>query len=98
MSIRISGYDFNGPFTDTDDLKEQMGVYTVLDGHDNSVVDVGMSSNVKERVENHDREDCWKRKSRGIIKFATRYSADASFCANLEDKVRREHEPPCGER
>lgn len=65
MSINIGGYNFEGPFNNSDSLRSQSGVYVILGsnaGNGNwNVVDVGESEDVKTRVASHDRADCWKR-------------------------------------
>ena len=94
MSITISGYTFEGPYQSKSSLERKSGVYVVLN-FDNDVVDVGESGNVRERVEDHEREPCWRRN--GGSKYAAHYT-DESKRMTIEKQIRREHNPPCGER
>ena len=46
MSINIGGYDFDGPYNDPDEIKEELGVYVVLclvDGMPHCVLDIGIA-------------------------------------------------------
>ena len=70
----ISGYPFQGPYSDTSQLEDRSGIYVILDyehGQRPRVIDVGESAQVKSRVEGHDRKDCWTRNSRGTLKYAS---------------------------
>lgn len=59
----ISGtqYSFEGPYESTKDLRDNSGIYIIICANNNSnePIDVGESSTVKTRVDNHDRKDCW---------------------------------------
>ena len=48
----------------TSDLRNESGVYAILGRrtihHLWTPVDIGESEDVKKRVENHDRKNCWK--------------------------------------
>lgn len=101
MTIKIGNYNFEGPFTDTASLKNQSGVYAVLcnsgQGGNQSVVDIGESGEVRDRVENHDREDCWRRNCSGTLAFAA-YYCDAGSRVRIESELRKRYNPPCGDR
>ena len=56
----IQGYQFEGPFTTTSTIKKSSGVYVIL--CDETTIDVGESDDLKYRLDNHDREDCWNEK------------------------------------
>ena len=55
------------------------GVYMVWckTGDQWSVMDVGESANVQERVLNHDRAPQWKRHCSGVLYFAAHYTPNA---------------------
>ncbi|MCH8978104.1 MAG: hypothetical protein IH945_02535 [Armatimonadetes bacterium] len=102
MSITICGYDFEGPYSSPSCLDSKAGVYTILDKKSNGnydIVDVGESGNVKDRVENHDRKDCWKRHASEIW-YAAYYTLGwtADQRRALEKKIRDEYDPPCGKQ
>ncbi|MEM7165138.1 MAG: hypothetical protein AAF581_06710 [Planctomycetota bacterium] len=103
MSIEICNHSFEGPYTDTSDLKEQGGVYVILDKRSNAkwtVIDVGQSSGVKSRVDSHDRKDCWTRNQRGTLGVAVMYTPGWSEQQReaLERKIREAYTPMCGIR
>lgn len=102
MSVRISKYEFEGPYSSTTSLQNRAGVYVIIDdkGNGMSLVDVGESSDVKSRVENHDRKGCWDRNSIGTLKVAVLYTPglDQSGRMAIEEEVRNQYHPACGVR
>jgi hypothetical protein len=102
VGIKISGIDFNGPFGNTGSLESRSGVYVILDQVNGSyhVHDVGESSDVKSRVEGHNRRDEWNRKSKGKLLVAAYYTPGLQQPGRtlLEQKIRSQYDPPCGKR
>ena len=101
--MKISGYDFEGPHTDTANLKHAAGVYVILCKRSDGqwyVIDVGESTDVRERIDNHDRKDCWKRNCQGTLGVAVLYTPGWTLEQRhaLERKIRDEFSPACGER
>jgi len=101
MSINIDNYNYEGPFGDTSQLKNQSGVYVILgrssNAHDWNVVDVGESATVRDRVENHDRSACWKRQGHSQLQVAAYYCNERERM-QLEQQLRKQFKPPCGDR
>jgi len=102
MSIQIGRYSFDGPYTATDPLLDRSGVYALLDVQPTAthVVDIGESATVKTRIEGHDRKDCWKRNTSGRLQVAVLYTlhADQSARMQIEQELRGQYRPPCGDR
>lgn len=103
MSIKIGGYDFEGPFTDTSKLRSEQGVYSILDHRPDGkyiVVDVGESEDVRSRIENHDRSDCWNRNRQGTLTVAVLYTPGRSGDRRraIESALREQYSPACGVR
>ncbi|WP_424945827.1 hypothetical protein [Candidatus Spongiihabitans sp.] len=107
MTIKIGNYTFEGPFGSSSSLKKQSGVYAILGRPrtilnplptmpNREVVDIGESEDVKHRVENHDREDCWESRPHTILNFAA-YYCDAINRMSIEKELRQKYRPPCGE-
>ena len=100
MTIKISDQSFDGPFSSSNDLMNKSGIYVVLYKNSSgtySVLDVGESEDVKERIETHDRSDCWKRNSKGDIYFAAFY-VDETNRMSIESKIRQRYDPVCGKK
>jgi hypothetical protein len=100
--ITISGYNFEGPYTNTAHLADNGGIYVILtrrQANDSwTVVDVGESGQVRQRIENHDRKECWRRNSQGTVAVAVLYTPGWSSmqrCA-LESTRRAKYTPTCG--
>lgn len=102
MSITIGNYSCEGPFSDPASLKNRSGVYSVLTrastGGTYSVVDIGEAGAVRDRVTNHDRQDCWKRnKKQAGLSYAA-YYCDERTRMSVEKTLRDKYTPPCGDR
>lgn len=96
------GYHFEGCFTDPNSLESRSGVYVIWckTGENWTVLDAGESSDVKDRVLNHDRKDCWTRNCKGTIYFSATYTPNLqqSGRKKIEQSIRATANPPCGER
>jgi len=103
MSINVGNYTFDGPFDNTAALQDRSGVYVILDLRSDGkyyIVDVGESSQVKTRVENHERKDCWQRNGQGNLTVAVLYTPNLQQPgrAAIEKEIRMQYNPPCGDR
>jgi len=103
MSIKIDKYDFEGPYSDTSSLEDRSGVYVILDYRDDGkhyVLDVGESAQVRTRVENHDRKDCWDLNREGNLRFAVHYTPGLQQAGRMaiEQEIRDKYNPPCGQQ
>lgn len=99
--IDLGRWTFEGPYTNTASLRDDAGIYAILDHRVDGrwyVVDVGESEQVKSRVENHDRQGCWTRHRRGTLGVAVLYAAGSSGAHRrvVEREVRSRYSPPCG--
>lgn len=95
------GYHFEGAFSAPRQLPSGSGVYVIWckDGDNWKVLDVGESDDVRDRVMNHKRADCWSRNCSGIIHFAATYTLNLteSKRREIEQDIRNRTNPPCGE-
>lgn len=102
MSIDIGRYTFDGPYTNTNSLEDRSGVYAILCSSDQnySLIDVGESATVKTRVESHDRKDCWTRYCYKTLSVAVYYTPHLQQTGRMEieQEIRKEFNPPCGQR
>ncbi len=102
MSIKLSGYEFAGPYRSTSSLEDRSGVYAILTPTNSTyykVVDAGESAAVKTRVGNHARQPCWQRHANGgDIRIAVYYTPGLQQDGRkvVERKVREQYRPPCG--
>lgn len=104
MSIQIGNQSFEGPFSNTFSLQHKSGVYVILAQNDITnyeVLDVGESSDIKFRVENHDRQFCWVHNAKNrSIAYCAYYTNGYSETVRLqlETNIRNVYKPKCGER
>jgi Pyruvate/2-oxoacid:ferredoxin oxidoreductase gamma subunit len=102
MSITIGKYTFEGPYVNTGSLQDRSGVYVILclRGGKYFVVDVGESAQLKSRVETHGRKDCWRRNCSGTLMVAALYTLNLQQPGRsaIEQEIRAQYKPPCGER
>lgn len=62
-----------------------------------SVLDIGESQSVRERVETHDRQPCWQRHGHRELAAAALYVNERQRMA-IEKELRIRYTPPCGEK
>ena len=103
MSITIGRFTFEGPYTSTGPLRHQQGIYSILCQPffgSPTVVDVGESEDVSARVENHDRQSCWKRNCNAKLSVAVLYTPGytADQRRAIERGLRQQYNPSCGAR
>lgn len=102
MTIIIGGHKFSGPYWDTNQLENRSGVYAIICRRSGTsyVIDVGESAQVKDRVENHNRKQCWNRNcTRGTVLAAILYTSNTpqSGRKEIEQAIRGQYAVPCGE-
>jgi len=102
MSINIGSYEFEGPYLSTDKLQNRSGVYAIhcKDSEQYLLIDIGESEDVKERVKNHDRKDCWTKNCKGTLTVSVLYTPNLKQEGRkeIEQELRDDYNPPCGER
>lgn len=98
--MKILNYNFQGPFTSANDLEDNAGIYVITDNYQNQYnpIDVGESSTIKTRINTHDRQDCWKRNSKGILTAFVLYTPNLHQISRIEieKNVRNSYDFPCG--
>jgi len=62
-----------------------------------SVLDVGESANVQERVANHDRVDQWESNRKDGLFFSASYCGEGDRMT-MESELRDYFDPPCGKK
>jgi hypothetical protein len=100
MAIKIGNYNFEGPHENTAAVHARSGVYVILGrngGQPWFVVDVGESSNVRARLDTHDRAGCWQQRGYGKLAAAVTYVPEPRRMA-IEQELRSRYNPPCGYR
>lgn len=102
MTLRIAGYEFEGPFFETHQLKNVPGVFAVISVLDNMpvLVDVDSSEDVHTSVENHTRKDSWRDLAGDIawayaVIYAGMQSPDKR--QSVVRKIREKMDVPCGD-
>lgn len=102
MTIPIGGHTFHGPYSSTEPLFTTAGVYVILCpvGGGHQIIDVGESSDVRERINDHDRSQCWSRKCPvGSVQVAVHYTPfdNPQSRRQIEQAIRNQYDVPCGE-
>ncbi len=102
MPFERWGYQFEGAYTSCEYLRSRSGVYVIWceNGGNWTVLDVGESANVKERVKNHDRADCWSRNCSGTIYYSATYTPNfqQGERMEIEERIRNLENPTCDRR
>ena len=102
MAITVGNYSFEGPYTSTERLEDKSGVYAIhcKVGDNYYLIDIGESSGVKTRIENHDRKECWTKNCNGILTVSVYYTPNLQQFGRklVEQELRNLYNPVCGER
>jgi len=95
-------HNFEGPYDSIGSLEDNSGVYAILCKESDKyyVKDIGESANVKTRIENHDRADCWKKNCTGKLYVAVLYTPNKQSAGRMliEQELRAEYDPVCGKQ
>lgn len=102
MTIKIGKHTFNGPYPSTDTIDDKSGVYAIICKRDdkNYLIDVGEASEVKSRLDTHDRKKCWEEKCKTDFSYAVKYTPNQKQEGRkkVEQEIRKEFKPSCGEK
>lgn len=96
-------YKFEGPYTNIENIKDNSGVYAILRKNPDgkyTVIDIGESSTVKSRLDNHDRYECWQENCSDLIFYAVHYTLNKQKTGrvSIEKELRKAYRPICGIR
>jgi hypothetical protein len=95
MPLVLAGFTFEGPFAFYSDIKDEAGVYVILDDRlvDQRIIDIGEAENIRSRINFHEREGCWKNMCLGTLGIGTLYLPRSTAQQRLliEDAIRKEH-------
>ena len=99
LPINVGNYTFDGPFPNSFSLRDESGVYVILDNRNEEyhLIDVGESEEVRSRVSDHPRRDCWERERQGVLTYSALY-VNEQRRMTIEQEIRNLYNHPCGER
>lgn len=100
LSSHLGSHVFQGPFTSNQQLPVASGVYAITTlalNQLHTVLDVGESHNIQERISVHERSQQW---SNNVIQglYAWVYICDERTRMALESALRLAYNPVCGIR
>lgn len=100
MSFTRWDHEFDGAYNNAERLKAMAGVYVIWckKGDVWTILDVGESEDVVDRIINHDRRDCWFRNCKGTVLYSATYISNPQERLDLENKIRSQERVACGER
>ncbi len=102
MQQALHLYQFEGAYKSTDTLKSRQGVYVIWceDKGKWTVLDVGETTDVKQRVGNHERANSWRQNCTGTIYYSATYTLNLQQAERMkiEKKIRDKANLLCGER
>lgn len=100
MGIQIGNYNFEGPFGTVEQLRNASGVYAILGSNAPNrytVLDIGESATLKDRIAGHDRKGQWSACGFGTL-FAAAHYVPADARMRIERELRTLYNPTCGIR
>lgn len=94
--INILEYVFDGPHSINTNFNEVAGIYIITkDVSAINKIDIGETENLKERIPNHERRNCWKNYNGTYLWF--HHEKNEKDRLEKEKKLRNYFNPPCGE-
>ena len=99
MAIKLGHHSFYGPVTSVDKIRARSGVYTIVCNVEREyfLVDVGESSRVRTRIENHENKDCWTKNCTGQLQIYVHYTPflKQKERIHIEQELRELYQPEC---
>jgi len=99
MAFKLGNYSFVGPHTSIDSLKDRSGVYAIVCKAETEyfLLDVGESSRVRTRIENHDKKECWIKNCKGQLTIFVHYTPFFKQQKRIfiEQELRKLYDPTC---
>jgi hypothetical protein len=99
MAINLGKYSFNGPIASIDKLKDRSGIYAIVCKVESEffLIDVGESSKLRTRIENHDNKDCWTKNCKGQLTIFVHYTLCLKQPGriHIEQELRELFHPDC---
>lgn len=89
----VYNYSFTGPYSVSGSFKNVAGVY-IISTTAGTIVDVGETDALGDRIVNHDRKNCWSRNSGTQLWFHSNGSKESRL--TVESTVRNNANPACG--
>ena len=94
--MNIAGYQFQGPYPLNTSTFNAVGAVYVISDVNNSAIDVRQTDDLKDRMANHDRKNCWLRNAVGEIRVYAIVQNDEKTRLAIEGFVRNGHKFSCG--
>ena len=99
MAIKLGKYSFTGPVASIDKIKDKSGIYAIVCKVNGEyfVIDVGESSKLRTRIENHDQKDCWTKNCNGQLTIYVHYTTFLKQKGRIliEHELRELFHPDC---
>jgi len=97
MAIQLGKYLFDGPFASIDKLKNKPGVYAIICivYREFFLLDVGESTRMRTRIENHEKKSSWIKKCHGELTIFVRYTPflEQEGRSKIEKELRELYHP-----
>ncbi len=99
MAIKLGKHSFIGPIESIDRLRDRSGVYAIVCkvGSEYFLIDVGESSKLRTRIENHGNKDCCIKNCNGQLTIYVHYTPFLKQQGRLliEQELRELFHPDC---
>lgn len=96
--MKVLNYQFQGPYDHNLTFKRDFGcVYTLINVN-KSLVDVGQTESVNNRLPNHDRKQCWIRNGCPDKQLYIYINENEQARLQIESQIRDYYSPVCGIR
>lgn len=102
MSIEIGKYSFEGYYSSPALFNEEPGIYAIFcrNYEKDILIDTGEADNIRLKVENNERSNCWRRTCASALGYAVLYTPDLveKERIEIEEEIRDQYNPVCGRK
>jgi hypothetical protein len=99
MGFKLGKYSFSGPVSSIEKIRDRSRIYAIVceDNREYFLIDVGESSKLRRRIENHDKKKCWIKKCNGQLLFFIRYTpfVRQQGRKRIKDEIKEVFAPAC---
>ena len=95
-TMNILGYTFEGPYDLNTNFNQIGAVYFISDSK-NSTIDVGQTNNLRDRIANHERKNCWLRNTNNVVYIYALVQKNEDLRLSIESKIRNAYNFSCGD-
>ena len=96
--MNILGYHFQGPFAHNLSFDDDFRCVYAIVSNRTTLIDVGETSSINDRLSSHERRPCWLRNGGATIELYVLVESNQNRRLQIESFIRNSTDPVCGVR